>query len=288
MHSLRRHSNSNWKRQFSINRFERSQNFTSFMGTFESQLKKPDDYRNDYKDDITLHSLWGHSITNWKRQFSIEMISNMKEPYIFCSDIQIPTEIDSSVLKWLQRWHNLTFFVGTFKFRLKKQFNIEMISKTTTLYILCGDIQVSTEKKASLVLKWFQRWQNHGFFVETFKFQLKNQFSIVMISTIKELYILCGDIQVPTEKHSLLLKWLQRWKTLTFFVGTIQIPVEKAVQYPNDFKDDRTLHRLWGHSNSNWKRQFSTEMLSNITELYILCWDIQVPNEKAYIFHWDI
>ena len=69
------------------------------MGTFKSQLKKPDHYQNDYKDDITLHSFWGHSITNWKRQFSIEMISNMKEPYIFCWDIQIPTEIDSSVLK---------------------------------------------------------------------------------------------------------------------------------------------------------------------------------------------
>ena len=168
MHSLRRHSNSNWKRQFSINRFERSQNFTSFVGTFKSQLKKPDHYWNDYKDDITLHSLWGHSITNWKRQFSIEMISNMKEPYIFCADIQIPTEIDSSVLKWLQRWQNLTFFVGTFQF------------------------------------------------------QLKNHFSVVMISIIKELYILCCYIQIPTEKQRLLLKWLQRWQTLTFFVGTFK------------------------------------------------------------------
>ena len=146
MHSLRRHSNSNWKRQFSINRFERSQNFTSFVGTFKSQLKKPDHYRNDYKDDITLHSLWGHSITNWKRQFSIEMISNMKEPDIFCSDIQIPTEIDSSLLKWLQRWQNLTFFVGTFKFR-----------------------------KNSSVSKWFQRSQHFTSSVGTFKFQLKKK-----------------------------------------------------------------------------------------------------------------
>ena len=109
------------------------------------------------------------------------MISNMKEPYIFCWDIQIPTEKDSSVLKWLQRWQNFTFIEGTFKFRVKKQFSIEMISKITELYILCGDIQVSTEKKNSLVLKWFQRWQNHAFFVETFMFQLKNKFSIEMI-----------------------------------------------------------------------------------------------------------
>ena len=77
----------------------------------------------------------------------------MKEPYNFCWDIQIPTEKDSSVLKGLQRWQKVTFFVGTFKFRLKIQFSIEMISKITELYILCGVIQVSTEKINSLVLK---------------------------------------------------------------------------------------------------------------------------------------
>ena len=47
-----------------LKRFERSQNFTSFVGTFKSQLKKTVHYRNDYKDDITLHSLWGHSNSN--------------------------------------------------------------------------------------------------------------------------------------------------------------------------------------------------------------------------------
>ena len=109
------------------------------------------------------------------------MITKMTEPYILCEGIQTPTEKDSSVLKWLQRWENVTFFVGTFKFRLKMQFSIEMIPKITELYIICGDIQVSTEKINSLVLKWFQRWQNHAFFVETFMFQLKNQFSIEMI-----------------------------------------------------------------------------------------------------------
>ena len=34
------------------------------QNSFKSPLKKPDHYRNDYKDGITLHSLWGHSITN--------------------------------------------------------------------------------------------------------------------------------------------------------------------------------------------------------------------------------
>ena len=38
-------------------RFERSQNFTSFVGTFKSQLKKRVRYQNDYKHDTTLHSL---------------------------------------------------------------------------------------------------------------------------------------------------------------------------------------------------------------------------------------
>ena len=42
------------------------------------------------------------------------------EPYIFCWEIQIPTEKDRLVLKWLQRWQTLTFFVGTFKFQMKE------------------------------------------------------------------------------------------------------------------------------------------------------------------------
>ena len=45
-----------------------------------------------------------------------------------------------------------------------------------------------------------------------------------MITKMTELYILCGDIQIPTEK---------------------------TVQYRNDFKDHRTLHPLWGHSSFN-------------------------------------
>ena len=88
--------------------------------------------------------------------------------------------------------------MGTFKFRLKKQFSIEMISKTTALYILYEDIQVSTEKK--------------------------KQFSIKMISKMTELWILCGNIQILTEK---------------------------SLQHRNDFNYQRTLHPLWGHSNPN-------------------------------------
>ena len=135
-------------------RFERSQNFTSFVGTFKSQLKKTVQYLNDFKYELTLHLFLGHSNSNWKREFSIEMITKMTELYILCGDIQIPTET-------------------TVQYR--NDF------KDHRTYILCGDIQVSTEKKNSLVLKWFQRWQNHAFFVETFMFQMKNQFSIEMI-----------------------------------------------------------------------------------------------------------
>ena len=50
-----------------------------------------------------------------------------------------------------------------------------MITKMTEHYILCGDIQIPTEKK---------------------------QFSIEMISKITELYILSGDIQISTEKKT--------------------------------------------------------------------------------------
>ena len=59
---------------------------------------------------------------------------------------------------------------------------------------------------------------------------------------MKEPYILCGDIQILI---------------------------------------DRILHLLLGHSNSNWKKQFSIQMISKMTEPYIFCWDIQIPTEKG-------
>ena len=76
-----------------------------------------------------------------------------------------------------------------------------------------------------------------------------------MITKMTEPYILCGDIQIPTEK---------------------------TVQYRNDFKDHSTLHPLWGHSSFNWKKkQLSIEMISKMTEPCILCGDIHVPTEKS-------
>ena len=211
-----RHSNSNWIRQFSINRFERSQNFTSFVLTFKSQLKKLDHYRNDCKDDITLHSLWGHSITNWERQFSIEMISNMKEPYIFCWDIQILIEIDSSVLKWLKKWQNLTFFVGTFKSQLKN----------TDYY--WNDYKDDRPLHSFLGHSSF-KWKKLASFIGTFKIQLEKQFSIIMISKMTEPYIICGDTQIPTEKDSSALTWFQRSHSFTSFEGRFRSQLRKTV-----------------------------------------------------------
>ena len=139
--------------------FQRSQSFTSFAGRFRSQLRKTVQYWNDLKDYRTLHPLKGDSDPNWERQFSIEMITKMTEPYILWGDIQIPidrtshlllehsnsTEKDSSVLKWFQRWRTRTSFVVTFKSNWKTQFSVNR----------------------------FERSQNFKSFVGTFKSQLK-------------------------------------------------------------------------------------------------------------------
>ena len=145
------------------------------------------------------------------------MITKMTETNILCGDISIPNQ--------------------------RRQFSIEIIPKMTETYFLVGDIQIPIDStlhlllghsnsnwKNSSVSKWFQTWQNlksdsvwrHS------NSNWKMQFSIVMISTIKELYILCGSIRIQTEKHRLLLKWLQRWQTLTFFVGTFKFQMKEA------------------------------------------------------------
>ena len=140
-------------------------------------------YRNDFKDERTLHPLWEHSNPNWTRQISIEMITKMKETSILSGDISNQNWDNSLVLKWLKRWQNPTLFLGIFTFQLKK-----------------------------------------------------------------------------------------------------------TVQYWNYFKDDRPEHPLWGHSNPNWKRQLSIEMITNMTKPYFICCDIQVQINRTlpYNFCWDI
>ena len=79
----------------------------------------------------------------------------------------------------------------------------------------------------------------------------KKQFSIEMISKMTDTNILCRDIQNPTEKDNSVSKRFERSQNFTSFVGTFKSHLKKTVHYRNDYKDDRTLHSLWGHSNSN-------------------------------------
>ena len=72
-----------------------------------------------------------------------------------------------------------------------------------------------------------------------------------MISKITELYILCRDIQVSTEKKQFNIEMISKMTEPCILCGDIQIPTEKSVQHRNDFKDERTLHSLLGHSNRN-------------------------------------
>ena len=174
------------------------------MGTFNYQMKKTVQYWNDFKYEGTSHLLFGHSNFNWNRQFSIEIITKMTEPYILCREIQIPTEKTVQYQNDIKDHSTLHPLWGHSSFNGKeKQFSIEMISKMTEPCILCGDIQIRTEKSL----------------------QHRNGFNY------KELYILCGDIQISTEKHRLLLKWLQRWQTLTFFVGTFKFQMKEAYTF---------------------------------------------------------
>ena len=249
---------------------QRWQNITFFVGTLKSQLENTDYYSNDYKDDRPWHSLLVYSNFNWKKL------------YIFCWDIQIPTGKNSSLSKWLQRWQNLTSFGGHSNSNWKKkQLSIEMISKITDPKFLCRDIQNPTKKENS-VSKRFERSRKtlHPLWGHSNP-NWKRQFIIEMITKMTEPYIFCGDIQIPTEKDSSVFKWFQIWRNLTYFVGTFKFQLKKTVQYLNNFKYEGTKHIFLGHSNSNWKRQFSIEIITELTELYILWGDIQIPTEKA-------
>ena len=179
------------------------------------------------------------------------MISKITELYILCRDIQVSTG--------------------------KKQFSIEMISKMTEPCILCGDIQIPTEKSVqhrndfkdqrtlhSLLGHSNSNWKKTVHYPNDFKddrtlHRLRDtqiptrekQFSIGMISKMTDPNILCRDIKNPTEKDNSVSKRFERSQNFTSFVGTFKSQLKKTVHYRNDYKDDRTLHSLWGHSNSN-------------------------------------
>ena len=127
--------------------------------------------------------------------------------------------------------------------------------------ILCGDIQIPTEETVQYQNDFKDHRTLHPLWGHLCFNWLKEQFSIEKISKMTEPCILCGDIQIPTEK---------------------------SVQYRNDFKDYRTLCPSWGHSNPTWKTQFIIEIISNMTEPYILCWVIQILIDRILHFCWDI
>ena len=87
LHPLFGHSNYHWNRQFSIEMMSKITELYILFGTFKFQLTKIVQYWNDYKDDRTLHSLWRHSNSNWKRQFSTKTITKMTETNILCGGI---------------------------------------------------------------------------------------------------------------------------------------------------------------------------------------------------------
>ena len=103
-----------------------------------------------------------------------------------------------------------------------------------------------------------------------------------MISKITALYILCGNIQVPTEKKQFSIEIISKMTEPCILCRDIQIPTEKSLQDHNDFNYQRTLHPLWGHSNPNRKTQIIIKMITKITDNYILCWDIQVANKRSF------
>ena len=130
--------------------------------------------------------------------------------------------------------------------------------------ILCWRIQISIERSLHILLGHSNsNWKKTVHYPNDFKDDRtlhrlgdtqipteKKQFSIEMISKMTNPDILCRDIQSPTEKDNSVSKRFERSQKFTSFVGTFKSQLKITVHYRNDSKDDRTLHSLWGHSNS--------------------------------------
>ena len=258
LHLFWEHSSFNWKKkQFSIEMISKMTEPCILCGDIHIPAENSVQHWNDFKDQRTLHPLWGHSNPNRKTQF---------------------------ISKWLQRWKTLTLFVGVFKFQLtepyifvgtfkfqwKKQFSIQMISKMTEPYIVCGDFQIPTKKDSS-VLKWSQRLQNFTSFEGRFRPQLKRQFSIEMITKMTETNILCGDISIPNWRRQFSIEIIPKIqiaidRTLHLLLGhsNSNMKNSSASKWFQTWQN-LTFDSLWRHSNSNWKMQFSIELISTIT-----------------------
>ena len=140
-----------------------------------------------------------------------------------------------------------------------------MITKITDPDILCWRIQISLERSLHILLGHSNsNWKKTVQYPNDFKDDRtlhrlgdtqipteKEQFSIEMISKMTDPNILCRDDQNPSEKDNSVSKRFERPQNFTSFVGTFKSKLKKTVHYRNDYKDDITLHSLWGHSNSN-------------------------------------
>ena len=140
-----------------------------------------------------------------------------------------------------------------------------MTTKMTDPDILCWCIQISIERSLHILLGLSNsNWKKTVHYPNDFKDDRtlhrlgdtqipteKKQFSIEMISKITDHNILCMDIQNPTEKDNSVSKRFERSQNFTSFVGPFKTQLKKTVYYRNDYKDDRTLHCLRGHSTSN-------------------------------------
>ena len=139
-----------------------------------------------------------------------------------------------------------------------------MITKMTDPDILCWRIQILIERSLHILLGHSNsNWKKTVQYPNDFKDDRnlhrlgdtqipteKEQFSIEMISKMTNPDILCRDIQSPTEKDNSVSKRFERSQNFTSFVGTFKSQLKITVHYRNDCKDDRTLHSLWGHSNT--------------------------------------
>ena len=131
--------------------------------------------------------------------------------------------------------------------------------------ILCWRIQISIERSLHILLGHSNsNWKKKVHYRNDFKDDItlhrlgdtqiptekKKQFSIEMISKMTDPNILCWDIEIRTEKDNSVSKRFERSQNFISFVGTFKSQMKKTVHYRNGYKDDRTLHSLWGHSNS--------------------------------------
>ena len=220
------------EKQFSIEMISKMTEPCILCGDNQIPTEKSVQHRNDFKDQRTLHSLLGDSNPNWKTQIIIEMITKMTAPYILCWDIQVSNE------------RSLHLSLGHLKSNWKKQFSIQMISKMTEPYIICGDLQIPTEKDSS-ALTWFQGSQSFTSLRGDSDPNWERQFSIEMLKRMTKTNIACGVIPNPNWKGKFIIEMITNMSESYIICTDIQIPI------------DRTLHLLLGHSNSNWKRQFS-------------------------------